>query len=817
MSNIFAENAPRYWAAGLPVIPLKPKQKMPAPNAWQAYAATMPDADTQAHWLQMFAEGNIGLPLGPQSGLVAIDLDSEDPRVISVLDKILPPTPWTRVGKKGSIRVYKYTEEKTSRIKGETNNTLVEILSRGTQMVMPPSIHPDTGLPYVANADLVDVLDQIVALPRDFETQLRQALIDAGVKLGSRGSVQVTKWVPAGGRDSAMISIAGLWARSVLKGERTLKEALGEVEAWVVNFTENVVGDPMDPNKATGKLLEFVRRDILENGKVLPQGWELGLSDDEILEMRKYFGEEIDEWTVADYLTYLGDKFNEIPKDNQASRAEIVEEVLVRLAKSQHMGDLQYDIILQFIHNGNARLLTMAAMRKRIKELKGKTISGDDHTEIAGHLIAELERYGELRFDGGLFFQWVGSHWKVLGDWEILGVLAREFGSLNAAKRSSDHQGILKVMSNLVKRGVKGLDVPGINFANGYLTMDMELKPHDGCYGARYVLPYRYVPNEGAPLRFLGFLDQAWGQDPDFMDKVQALREAMAVTLFGIAPRYSRAICLFGAPKTGKSTLKDIVQGMFPDDATCAVPPHDWADRFLPTQMLGKALNFCGELSEKELIAGDRFKSIVEGEELNGQFKGGQIFKFRPLCAHWFASNHLPRTRDTSAGFNRRWLFLHFTRMVSDGQKIVRLAEQILAEEQEAIAAWCVPAIEDILRRQEYTLPQSHVELVSEVASQNNSVKFFLTSGGIEVHAPSGNVESQVRTSETDLYALYYAFCRVSANAQPVQLKRFRLIMQELQQEIGFELKIERSQAGEAAFYTCLTPAKKVSVGGRNS
>ena len=808
MSKLFGDVAPRYWAAGLPVIPLKPGQKIPAPNAWQAYAAMMPDETTREMWLDVYPDGNMGLPMGPQSGLVAIDLDSEDPKVQRVLDELLPPSPWTRVGKKGSIRVYKWTEEKTSRIKDSENKTLVEILSRGTQIVMPPSIHPNTGLPYTANADLVDVLEKVVQLPRDFEAQLRQGLLDAGVKLQSRGSVSVTKWVPAGGRDSALVAIAGLQARGVVKGERTLAEALGEVEAWVVNYTENVVGDAMDPMKARAKVMEFVRRDVMEQGKVLPTGWDLGLSDEDVLECKKYFGETVEEWTVEQYLDWLAEKFTEVPREMQASRAQLVEDVLARMAKSQHLNEIQREMVLQFIHAGNGRTIPMAAMRKRVKELQGlNVVRGDDHTEIARHLIGELERFGEVRFDGGSFHQWRGSHWAQMMDWEILNVLAKEFGSLAAAKRSSDHKGIMTVMSNLVPQGIKDWDTTGINFANGFLTLDMELMPHAPQYGARYVMPYRYMPNEGAPLRFLGLLDGAWGQDRDYMDKLQALRESIAAMMFGVCARYSRAFCFFGPPKSGKSTVKDIIQGLFPEESICSVAPHDWSDRFIPTRMYGKMLNFCGELSEKELIAGDKFKSIVEGEKIIGQYKGGQVFEFRPLCGHVFASNHLPRTRDTSAGFNRRWLIYHFTNQVSDDQKVVKLAEHIVAEEQEAIAAWAVPAIQDLMRRQEYTLPQSHIDLISEVASQNNSVRFFLTSGGIEVHAPPVNVDGSLRTSEKDLYGHYFAFCKVSANVQPVQLKRFRLILQELQQEIGFKCEIVNSTAGQEAYYVGLTIA----------
>lgn len=805
---MFSELAPRYWDAGLPVIPLRERQKMPAPNAWQTYSTSLPSPETQAQWLASYPNGNIGLPLGPQSGMLALDLDTDDPKILRIIMGIAPPTPWVRRGKKGAVYMFRFNGERTTRIKGEDGSTIVEILSRGTQVVLPPSIHPDTQRPYEANAELLDVMHQLAPLPRDFETILRQALIDNGVKLQSRGSVQVTTFVAAGGRDSQMTGFAGLQARGVVKGERTLLEALNEVEARVLNYTENVAGDAMDPSKFRNKVMEFIKRDII-NGKVLPEGWEVGLSDDDIVSSRTYFGEHIEEWSLEQYLDHLNTKFEEIPKTSQASRAAVVEEVLTRLAKSQHMTELEADMILGFISRGNFGMFTATAMRKRIKELKGSALVGNDHTEIAQALVKEIEPYGEIRFDGGQFFQWYGSHWRELPDTEILKVLAEEFGSLAAARRHSDHRGILQVLSNLVRKPLCVEVSQGVNFANGFLTTDLVLQEHDPRFGARYVLPYRYVPNEGAPLRFLGLLDQCWGENVDYAEQVQALREAIASTLFGMAYRFSRAICLFGPPKSGKSTVMTIVKGMVPPEAICSVPPHDWGDRFLPTQMLGKLLNFCGELSETEMIAGDRFKSIVEGEEMSGQFKGRDIFKFRPTCAHWFASNHLPRTRDTSDGFNRRWLFLHFTKRVSDDQKIIGLAEQILAEELEAIAAWAVPAVQDLYRQQEYTISHSHKSLISEVAQQNNSVRFFLMSDLVTVQPGSDGGKSGNHITEQQLYSLYYAFCKVDAHVPPVALKRFRGIMQELQSEMGFT---SEKTGTDAVIYNYITPAKKVAA-----
>src|SRR5688572_9508380 len=77
-NRIFEAFAPTYWAGGLPVIPLRPRNKMPDINGWSTYGTRMPNQIEQTHWLHSFPKGNIGLPLGSASGLCIIDIDTED-------------------------------------------------------------------------------------------------------------------------------------------------------------------------------------------------------------------------------------------------------------------------------------------------------------------------------------------------------------------------------------------------------------------------------------------------------------------------------------------------------------------------------------------------------------------------------------------------------------------------------------------------------------------------------------------------------------------------------------------------------------------
>ena len=357
--NIFAENAPRHWAAGLPVLPLMPREKRVLLNSWSTFCAVMPAVELQQAWLWEHADGNMGLPLGQAAGLLAIDIDTEDDKVLKLVDTICGYSPWVRRGKKGSVRVYKYSGERTFRIKDINNNTILECLSQGAQVVLPPSIHPDTQKPYTANCELVDVLDQVKRLPEGVEVLLRQALIDAGYELATQGYTQVSKWVPAGARDTQMTAMAGILSRGVIRGERTLVEAMDEIETWVNNYTEKVAGDALDPQRAREKVLSFFIRDCTgpKRSAVRP-GWDAGLPEETIKEIKELLGEEGEAWDFIRFQAHFA-SIAEQHKPGTASFLKGVQETLAKMTNLSAMSSLEEENMLRFMVNVSARTMTV--------------------------------------------------------------------------------------------------------------------------------------------------------------------------------------------------------------------------------------------------------------------------------------------------------------------------------------------------------------------------------------------------------------------------------------------------------------------------
>ena len=289
MTGPFGRSAPALWAAGASAIPLKTGQKRPVPRGWSTYSKVLPDAETQRQWLDFFDDGNVGVVMGEASGIVAFDIDTDDPQILAILQQVMPPSPWHRVGKKGKVWLYKWTPKTTTfRVDLEEGGRGFELLATGTQIVVPPSIHPDTGREYYANCDLAELLatrrHELRELPSDIAPMIRAAMGRAGIKLkgnvtgGGKGGGKLLDLVSAGARDTQMVAKAGWLATEVTRGDRNLLEAIGQIRLWVGEYVEKVEGDNIDPDKAIKKLIEFLLRDVTGPRKLtLPSGWDKGL------------------------------------------------------------------------------------------------------------------------------------------------------------------------------------------------------------------------------------------------------------------------------------------------------------------------------------------------------------------------------------------------------------------------------------------------------------------------------------------------------------------------------------------------------------
>lgn len=737
---LFGKYAPLYWAANLNAIPLHPKRKSPIPHDWSRWNQEKLPDELKASWLRDFPDANIGIPPGSVSNLCFIDIDVYDPVLLAQLEGLLPTSPWRRVGLKGCVLAFKWCDIPSFKI----NESKASLMQRGEgakkvgfeffgssgQVVMPPSIHPDTGRAYVSNCNLWEVIDNLPSLDAfALERKAREVLKEYGVRAEPRGGkVSFATGVSQGSRDNTMIKMAGGYAYDIRRGLITLREALDYMQVWCEEQVEYVEGDAIDASKGQQRIVEFLVRDVHERNAILPKGWDASLDEETIRALG--LGVITQESVSMDFAEIRGGfekRLGEIEKeggDQLAKQMIAVDVALRQLARSKNVTDIEIDglflMMQQYIGKEKIRV---NALRKGLKRYQNSaSITGESHSEIAEEVLKDLHDV-EIRYDRGTLWEWQGSFWKQKSKDELLSHIIKNYGNFPAAKRASDHDGIVKTVARLVAQPIKTRHNYGINFTNGFLGTDLRLLRHDREFGLTYQLPYKYVGEMANPVKFVKFLRESF---PDDVLVTQLVQEALAVTLFGLAPKYQRCFLAHGVPNSGKSTLMEIVEGLFPAEAQTAIPPNKWDQKYVVSGLDGPILNLAGELPEKRLIDSQYFKQIINGEPLTGEHKYRDPFTFRPTAAHWFASNHLPKTEDVSAAFIRRWMILSLKYTVPEEKRNILMAYEILLEEREQIVAWAVQALPSVTERGFLIMPPSCAVMLAELAAALNPIRLWL-------------------------------------------------------------------------------------------
>lgn len=126
-----------YIDAGLCVVPLRNG----TPVEWKEYQERLPNGEILEWEKHKYKE--IALVCGRISGVIALDIDTDDPEVIKRVEAIAGVSPVKKRGSKGFTAFYRYNGEKTQRW-----GTEVEILSDKHLTTLPPSKHRSKNLHY---------------------------------------------------------------------------------------------------------------------------------------------------------------------------------------------------------------------------------------------------------------------------------------------------------------------------------------------------------------------------------------------------------------------------------------------------------------------------------------------------------------------------------------------------------------------------------------------------------------------------------------------------------------------------------------------
>lgn len=249
---MFSTWAHKYLDQGYSPVLLHENEKKPVHYDWADFQHELPSEDLVQKWCDQKPNGNLGIALGPASGIIALDYDLIGfPEIENVILSWIPDTPCSKFGKKGWTKFYRYNGIPTCKFR-LMHKQQVEFLSGGAQTVIPPSIHPETGQPYIwTGEDLLDVKQ--ADLP-----ELTQAVLNEIKNLIAFHSKKVSKYdqESKGGRHDFLLGICFRLLNSsdnvneIAKYLLEIDEKNHGPKTWFSDPDDQKLKHPMDAAKA---------------------------------------------------------------------------------------------------------------------------------------------------------------------------------------------------------------------------------------------------------------------------------------------------------------------------------------------------------------------------------------------------------------------------------------------------------------------------------------------------------------------------------------------------------------------------------------
>lgn len=290
-----------------------------------------------------------------------------------------------------------------------------------------------------------------------------------------------------------------------------------------------------------------------------------------------------------------------------------------------------------------------------------------------------------------------------------------------------------------------------INMPRGVFNIRTgKLEPHNPDYHFRYVLPFNYN-HRARKSKFMKVLSEITEDDPR---KAVRVLEMFAWVLIPGYP-IQKAIALYGNGNNGKSVILGVLSAFVGSLNVSGVTMQQLCDnRFAAANLRGALANISGDVGAGALLDTSQFKQATGGDRIDAEKKGVQEpLRFWNTAKMIFSFNTLPRTRDTTNAYFRRFELIELVQDF-EGREDKKLLSKLTTEDElqsifNTVSSVFLPALLDKL---EFEFGKKADEIRTNYELNANSALAFID----ERIAPNsiGQILSQ------DLYAKYTEWCK---------------------------------------------------------
>lgn len=351
---------------------------------------------------------------------------------------------------------------------------------------------------------------------------------------------------------------------------------------------------------------------------------------------------------------------------------------------------------------------------------------GPSQAEIATKVLNDLDPQNIIFLKKDFWF-WNGiGIWRRVEDIKIWGQIAERQKNANAKTIDA----VLKFIKSLAYRDDHEWDVDtsAINCPNGEVTItkDFKVEFYPGHRRESYrtcQIAVKYDPTAKAP-RFLQFLQEIFEGDDDKDGKIQVILEMIGYTLTASC-QFEKFIICIGQGANGKSKLLNVVEALCGQKNVSSIELSKLTSPFQRGHLHTKLANIVTEIAEGGQIPSEVINKIVSGDLLNAEHKNRPPFDFRPYCTLWYATNHMPSTRDFSNALFRRSIVVPFNNEFKDKAADPDILQKLLAE-LPGILNLALDALCELKKRGRFIMTQSMNDSIMDWKEQSDQVQQFV-------------------------------------------------------------------------------------------
>ena len=292
-----------------------------------------------------------------------------------------------------------------------------------------------------------------------------------------------------------------------------------------------------------------------------------------------------------------------------------------------------------------------------------------------------------------------------------------------------------------------------LNTPDGEIRLDTgEVSPHD---------PEHFMPHmtscspsvEGADI-WDKFLHQIACDDEEL---VMFLKQVVGMAAIGKVYE-ERLIIALGSGGNGKSTFFNAIQDVLGDYACTIrsellVASNDSGKKFEYARLRGRRFAIAEELGENRQLDSAEVKQLCSTGEINAQFKGKDVFTFKPSHSIVLCTNHMPSVKVIDSGTWDRLIVIPFNgRFRNQTNEIKNYGNYLAKNCGGAILQWIIEGAREYIQNDYKLIVPDCISKATEQYRQEND---WLTAFFDEYITLDKNED----TYGNEIYEAYTSFC----------------------------------------------------------